>query len=170
MSLRPKLLRDFGPEIQQRIAASYCKHVVVLDECWSWNGTVDKGYARLSVRLGAGRKVNLAAHRVSYELFVKPLGREELVLHMCDNPECTSPLHLRAGSSSDNVNDALAKGRHYLPYPRIPKERQDAIRFHGKAMMADGASLYRTTQKLAERFGVGATTIRRILTEQYRSR
>jgi hypothetical protein len=35
----------------------------------------------------------------------------ELVMHICDNPNCCNPSHLRAGDTRANVADMVAKGR-----------------------------------------------------------
>ena len=34
-----------------------------------------------------------------------------VVMHTCDNPACCNPLHLRLGTTADNVADKWAKGR-----------------------------------------------------------
>lgn len=35
-----------------------------------------------------------------------------MVLHRCDNPPCIRPEHLFLGTQADNIEDAVAKGRH----------------------------------------------------------
>lgn len=77
------------------------------EECWPWLGTrVGVGYGRVQVD-----RVRTVAHRVAYELAVGPIPEGLLVLHRCDNPPCCNPKHLFVGTSSDNAQDALAKGR-----------------------------------------------------------
>lgn len=163
------VLRDFDLEAQRRIALSFCSKVLILDECWAWRVGTDDGYARLSVRF-EGRKVKLRAHRVSFELFNRPLGRDEVVLHMCDNRTCTSPLHLEAGTRADNVHDALAKGRHHVLVPGLDPATIEAILFHAKAMLADGATPYEASVKVGAQFGVSRTTVARVVKGKYRSR
>lgn len=34
-----------------------------------------------------------------------------VICHRCDNPECTNPDHLFAGTQKDNMMDCSAKGR-----------------------------------------------------------
>ena len=41
----------------------------------------------------------------------RELSKDEVVMHLCDNPPCFRYSHLRVGSRSDNTQDARAKGR-----------------------------------------------------------
>lgn len=84
------------------------RHVIRCDGCWGWSGSKSKfGYGL--VRGEGGRPVG--AHRVSYEMFVGPIGRGMSILHSCDNPECTNPRHLRAGTQAENMRDMAVRGR-----------------------------------------------------------
>lgn len=40
---------------------------------------------------------------------------EEVVMHVCDTPDCFLYEHLRVGTQRDNALDMLAKGRHFAP-------------------------------------------------------
>lgn len=87
---------------------------VVIDEttgCWVWNGaTGNHGYGVFGVDKG----VRLA-HRWSLE---QKLGRalktEEVARHQCDERRCVAPHHLEPGSHSDNSQDMVARGRHWM--------------------------------------------------------
>lgn len=76
------------------------------DECWEWLGTTSRRYGKIRVE---GK--TLWAHRLSYELNVGPIPEGFWLLHRCDNPPCVNPHHLRIGDRSDNVADAISKGR-----------------------------------------------------------
>jgi hypothetical protein len=52
----------------------------------------------------------LLAHRLSYLLAGGDFGHA-VVMHLCDNPRCVNPAHLRGGTMRDNVQDMLVKGR-----------------------------------------------------------
>jgi hypothetical protein len=77
------------------------------EACWRWTG-----YATPS---GYGMHQDLIASRVSYVLAVGPISAGLFVCHRCDNPICVRPDHLFLGTHSDNMRDAMAKGRrpHY---------------------------------------------------------
>lgn len=80
------------------------------DACWPYVGSRDgNGYGTVSTRRGqAPAKV----HRLVLEDAIgRPLVAGEHALHRCDNPPCANPAHLFAGSVSDNLRDASAKGR-----------------------------------------------------------
>lgn len=58
--------------------------------------------------------VQVTLHRLVY-CFNKQIPIEQIrglvVMHICDNPRCINPEHLRLGSQDDNMKDIQAKGR-----------------------------------------------------------
>ena len=91
--------------------ARFWSQVAVGDDpstCWEWIGEAFPGglYGRFSAQ-GKG----LRSHRVAYEMANGPLKEGEVVRHVCDNPPCCNPAHLRAGTVRDNVRDMYERGR-----------------------------------------------------------
>ena len=78
------------------------------DGCWEWTGwkTV-KGYGVM--QMGRGRAMRV--HRLSWLVHNGELASDALVCHRCDNPSCVRPSHLFVGTSKDNNDDMLRKGR-----------------------------------------------------------
>ena len=82
------------------------------DECWVWTGAVSShGYGRIKNDPGMLPPV-LQANRLAWELTQGPIPQDLKVCHTCDNPPCVRPSHLFLGTHSDNMLDAVAKGRH----------------------------------------------------------
>lgn len=78
-----------------------------LGRCWQWQGgSFDSGYGVIYV---GGR--NVRAHRYSWELHNGPVPADLQILHKCDNRLCVNPTHLLVGTSDDNIQDMIAKGR-----------------------------------------------------------
>lgn len=80
--------------------------------CWEWTGKSCStgGYGLIT---SGGKQILL--HRLSYELhhpLTNPIDDIKLyVLHSCDNRKCVNPSHLSLGTSQDNMNDMVERGR-----------------------------------------------------------
>ncbi len=93
--------------------------------CWLWMGRVERnGYARIGFYTGGGRAApgrgakNKEVHRVAYEVFKCesiPDGHD--IDHLCREPTCINPEHLRAISANAN-RSAGAKNGNFKRYGR----------------------------------------------------
>ena len=92
--------------------------------CWEWQGGKSRrdGYGRFRV---SSRKT--LAHRYAYETYRGKIPENFLVCHTCDNRRCVNPEHLFLGTSKDNAQDMVAKGRDFAS--KMP----NAIRVSGSA-------------------------------------
>lgn len=80
--------------------------------CWLWTGvTRGMGYGMVALRRVDGKQPREMAHRLSWQLANGPIPDGLLVLHRCDVPACVNPEHLFLGTTKDNAQDALRKGR-----------------------------------------------------------
>src|SRR6267154_192253 len=81
----------------------------IKNECWIWpKGKDRKGYGQFHY----GKYGTYKAHRISYEIFNGEIPYKYLVCHTCDTPACCNPNHLWVGTSKDNTQDMMIKGRH----------------------------------------------------------
>jgi hypothetical protein len=88
----------------------FWEKVIVQDGCWKWTGGKTQGYGVLTVgQRGAGV---IRAHRLSYILHCGKIPTGKLVLHKCDNRECTNPDHLELGDYADNMRHVSERKRH----------------------------------------------------------
>lgn len=124
--------------------------------CWEWPGATRKeghGYFRWGGK-------NVLVHRAAYEAWVGPIPEGQIVRHLCDNPPCYNPEHLRAGTHLDNFNDMISRGR----------ERMFGEHHHNSVLNKDSVleilGRYEggeTQTALAEEFGVGSSSIHKIV-------
>lgn len=69
-------------------------------------------YPQISM-LVEGEPTPTQASHASLHLFKgEPLPLRGVPMHSCDVPECINPEHLSVGTQSDNVQDAIRKGRY----------------------------------------------------------
>jgi len=76
-------------------------------ECIEWEGALRNGYG---VHRVPGQSKVEYAHRTAFMAYYGPISQGMFICHTCDNKKCYNPLHLFAGSQSDNMQDAASKG------------------------------------------------------------
>lgn len=121
--------------------------------CEMWQGRRNnRGYGVLSIR---GRET--LAHRY---VMAQRHGEDgligKIVMHLCDNPPCVNPEHLRIGTHSDNITDMWRKGRgpahdrggERSSFAKLTSEQVDQIRNDD-----------RTLREIAADYGVHLSTI-----------
>ena len=146
----------------QRPKQRFFNFVEKTDSCWVWLGSTVGGYGNFGLEGGTVR-----AHRFSYEMYKSQIPKTKnkhdyCVLHTCDNPLCVNPEHLKLGSQIENILDRHKKGRDYKPKglfnpaAKLNYEKAEIIRAEYES---GGTSL----PKLAKKYGVGTSTIYRVI-------
>ena len=116
--------------------------------CWLWRGN-KKGFD-----YGCGPKGEYA-HRWAYRRFVGAIPDGMYVLHRCDTPLCVNYEHLFLGTQSDNLNDAVAKGRVPLGSQNYRAKLTEAIVAEARRRWHQGTACW----TLAREYGVSTHTM-----------
>lgn len=85
----------------------FTEKVQVSDTCWLFTGRPNNsGYGSIYFN---GKK--MGAHRASWIYHFGEIPKGIQVCHKCDTPLCVNPEHLWLGTRSQNMKDAVSKGR-----------------------------------------------------------
>jgi HNH endonuclease len=76
--------------------------------CWEWTGAQSDGYGLIRLYGKA-----LFVHRLVAELHYGEPPHNAVVMHICDNPPCIRPDHLKYGTQLQNMQDADKKDRRH---------------------------------------------------------
>lgn len=129
------------------------------DACWMWEGFRNPaGYGTFALNGGT-----IMAHRYSLSLKLgRMLEHPMMACHTCDNPGCVNPNHLFEGTRSDNVRDAMMKGR-LKPCPPDAIHHPRGQRYPSAKLNDEKVRLIRgsdlSSRKLAQQYGVSANMI-----------
>lgn len=103
------------PHLSEYAIRRFWSHIEVLDplDCWPWisSHALSDGRGFFKCKSNDGVWRNVLASRVACHLGNGPFDSELDVLHGCDNPPCCNPAHLQPGTSMQNSNDCVSKGR-----------------------------------------------------------
>ena len=80
------------------------------DGCWTFKGWTSRDYPTFPVLVNGERRATRAS-RVVLAMVHGRMPSDKVACHRCDNPPCVRPTHLFIGSHSDNMADAVKKGR-----------------------------------------------------------
>lgn len=121
-------------------------------------GVNEAGYSTISFGRGTG---TIRGHRLSLSLFLnRPIDDGVVVMHICDNPLCINPLHLKEGTNGENMEDMRLKGR-----AKFPPIRKGINHFQTKFIPGDIEKIINDNRKLdiiAKDYNVSITTISRV--------
>jgi hypothetical protein len=163
-SSRRKLKRHRDAALSGDIAAesaNFWDHVEVADDngCRRWKGTFDRlGYG--TCRAAGGKR---KAHRVAWALSNPGQVMPQVVMHTCDNRWCVAPEHLVAGTQAENLRDAAAKGRMFIPRGKSLSD-EDVVQI--RRMRRDGATL----EEISKRFNCSWAHVSNICAGRKRAR
>ena len=121
-------------------------------ECWPWKAGQRNWYGSIGI-LTDGKVRVYVATRVAYTITFSDPG-ELNVLHTCDNPPCCNPAHLFLGTHSDNLQDAISKGRAILDAKR---KMTDELALEIRDRYLSSSTI--TERDLSEEYGISFNAI-----------
>ena len=128
------------------------------EKCMMWTGGKSySGYGQFQYGTG----ILYRSHRFSFECFNPDNITGLLICHKCDTPACVNPYHLFKGTSLDNIQDCVQKGRNQ-------KGRQEHTCTLTEQNIYDILvdvynKKYASVDELVEVYKVSPITIRRVL-------
>lgn len=135
------------------------KYNVEPSGCWIWTGgSRPNGKGVPYPRHWSDSGKSIGAHRFSFELHNGPIPKGMYVCHKCDTPMCVNPDHLFIGTHHDNMRDMVEKGRSFNGRGQDKKGRAKLTNAQAQRIR----EMEQSHTKIAEAFGVSASTIGRI--------
>lgn len=120
--------------------------------CRLWQGPLQEGYGQRFSRTGHRRM-----HRwVMSVALGRPLARNEVVMHLCDQPLCYRFDHLRLGTVAENNADMRSKGRARFAVQLGEQHHRAALT---DDLVREIRASSESTRKIAARLGLHHATV-----------
>src|ERR1700730_17719075 len=74
--------------------------------CEEWQRKISNGYGYFWKD-----NKNRLAHRIAWNIYYGDIPADKIVMHICDNRKCVARDHLRLGTTQENMDDMVSKGR-----------------------------------------------------------
>lgn len=134
------------------------------NECWPWQGYVNKksGRPELRIRVGNGKSVRMIASRAALTVKLNRMlqpAPAEMACHVCDNELCCNPAHLWPGTNAENLADMASKGRSLSGQDNPNARFSDEEVAHIQKLHADGM----TQKQLRGRYGISKSTMSHLI-------
>lgn len=115
-----------------------------INECWNWKSSSSKIFSY---------------YRTAYELTCGKIPDNKIILHLCNNPKCCNPMHLKLGTQKENMQQMLKEGRG-KKFSKISKEQVIEIRNIWK-----NGNI--SQKQIAEKFNISQSQISSIVNNKY---
>ena len=124
------------------------------DECWPWVGSkLANGRGQFHIRWEGKKNIRRFAYAIAWELANGlAVPADCVVSHICDNPNCVNPTHLRAVSQAENLHDSLRKGR-FNAWGIQKLNAEQVLDIRSRAASGE------TQKSIARAFGVARNTV-----------
>jgi hypothetical protein len=142
-----------------------------VSNCWLFTIGLDKnGYGSFHIsknmisKYKITKKKMIYAHRFSYLIFNDFIPDNLNIRHMCNNPSCVNPFHLKVGTQKENMEDMVKAGRQN----KLKGEKHNRAKLKNEQVLEIRAlkkSGMRTCD-IMKKFSLSKTTVLRIISRR----
>lgn len=134
------------------------KQIKKTDTCWIWEGKISKrGYG-----ITTWYSKTVIASRLMYEEKYGKIPDGLYACHKCDNRACVNPDHIFLGTSSDNQQDMVRKGRSNFGAKHPHAKLNDAQVLEIRKLLKENGSEKSYLRSLARSYDVSLGSIQGI--------
>lgn len=162
MQQRRAGLLPIGTRSRGSLEERFWRFVAKGPGCWEWQGgsKSQKGYGL--IQQGGKGTPRVLAHRLSYQIHHGPIEPGMVIMHLCDNPRCVNPAHLKQGTASENILDSFRKGRKVCIPPLNHGETHRSARLTEADVRFIRDNPQIAAADLALRFDLNSSSIRKV--------